>query len=89
MYLHLTRFFVRPDDLLNTNYGRSGFGAERPILVPSKYLQLGSSLWRWSTRWASPQRDEARLGSAHTRNDRGCGQIEALIATVLPRGTSK
>ena len=38
MYLHLTRFFVRPDDLLNTNYGRSGFEAERPILVPSKYL---------------------------------------------------
>ena len=35
MYLHLIRFFVRSDDLLNTNYGRSGIGAERPILVPS------------------------------------------------------
>ena len=39
-------------------------------------------------RGASPWRDDARLGSAHSRNYRGCRQIEAINATVLPRGTS-
>ena len=38
MYLHLIRSFVRSVDLLNTNYGRSGIGAERPILIRSTYL---------------------------------------------------
>ena len=41
------------------------------------------------TRGASPRRADARLGSAHARNYRGCRQIEAVNATVLPRGTLK
>ena len=39
------------------------------------------------------RRSEARLGSAHARNDRGCRQIEAVNATQhtqpTPRGTLK
>ena len=35
VYLHLIRFFVRSDDLLYTNCGRSGISAERSILIPS------------------------------------------------------
>ena len=37
VYLHLIRSFVRSVDQLNTNYGRSGIVAERPILIPSIY----------------------------------------------------
>ena len=35
MYLHLVRFFVRSDDQLDTNYGSSGSGADKPTLIPS------------------------------------------------------
>ena len=37
----------------------------------------------------SQRRADARLGSARARNYQGCRQIEAVNATVLPRGTSK
>ena len=44
-----------------------------------------------STKGAQPRRADARLGSAHARNYRGCTrrQIEAVNATILPRGTQK
>ena len=32
---HTIRFVVRSDELLNSKYGRSATGAERPILIPS------------------------------------------------------
>ena len=35
---YTTRFVVRSDELLNSKYGRSATGAERPILIPSYYL---------------------------------------------------
>ena len=38
---------------------------------------------------ASPQWADACLGSAHARSDRGCRQIEAVNATVLPLGALK
>jgi len=38
---HITRFGVRADELLNSKYGRSATGAERPILIPSKYCLWG------------------------------------------------
>ena len=38
---HLTRFFVRSDDLLNANYGRSGMEAERPILILINSIYAG------------------------------------------------
>ena len=38
VYLHLIRSFVRSVDLLDTNYGRSAIGVERPILIPSIYI---------------------------------------------------
>ena len=41
------------------------------------------------TGGASPRRADARLGSAHARNDRGCRRIEAVNATVLPTCTLK
>ena len=37
--------------------------------------------------WAN--RTNARLGSAHARNHRGCRKIEAVNAIVLPRGALK
>ena len=40
---HITRFVVRSDELLNSKYGRSDIGAERPILIPSILLYLA---WR-------------------------------------------
>ena len=40
------------------------------------------------TRGASTRRADARFGSAHARDDRGGGQIEAVNATVLPGGTA-
>ena len=52
-------------------------------------------VWRRSryifktTKAASPRWADARLGSANARNYRGCRQIEAVNATVLPRGTLK
>ena len=49
-------------------------GAKR--LVTSYYTTMG----------ASTRRADARLGSAHARNDVGCRKIEAVHATVLPRG---
>ena len=32
---HITRFVVRSDELLNSKYGRSATGVERPIAIPS------------------------------------------------------
>ena len=60
-------------------------------LVPGmRYRALHQSLANTNnTRGASPRRDDARLGSANVRNYRGCRQIEAVNATVLPRGTIK
>ena len=40
VYLHLICSFVRSDDLLNTNYDRSGIGAEKPILIPSIFMHI-------------------------------------------------
>ena len=35
---HTTRFAVRSDERLNSKYGLSATGAERPILVPSNFI---------------------------------------------------
>ena len=43
VYLHLIRSFVRSVELLNTNYARSGIGADRPILIPSKRSKAGGA----------------------------------------------
>ena len=50
-----------------------------------------SSIYIPGTRGASPRWADARLGSAHARNYRGCiiGKIEGVNATVLPRSTLK
>ena len=40
------------------------------------------------TKEVSPRRADARLGSAHARNEQGCKQIAAVNETALPRGTS-
>ena len=37
---HTTRFVVRSDELLHSKYGRSATGAERPILIRSKYIYI-------------------------------------------------
>ena len=34
LYLHLIRFLIRSDELLNPNYGRSAIGVEKPMLFP-------------------------------------------------------
>ena len=35
IYMHLIRFLIRSDELLNPNYGRSAIGAEMTIIAPS------------------------------------------------------
>ena len=44
IYVHLIRFLIRSDELLNPNYGRSTIGAQRPIIVPSLLLFM-SIVW--------------------------------------------
>ena len=55
-----------------------------PANVP--IISERSTLYLYLTRGASPWRDDARLGSAHACNYRGCRQIEAVNATVSPEG---
>ena len=35
IYLHLIRFLIRSDQLLNPNCGRSAIGVEKSMLIPS------------------------------------------------------
>ena len=59
------------------------------VLECESYARYWNGIRIHITRGASPRRADARLGFADGPNYRGCRQIEAVNATLLPRGTLK
>lgn len=41
LHLHLIRFVIRSDELLNSSHGRFAIGSEIPLLIPSNIAFVG------------------------------------------------